>query len=90
MPINHYKCNECDFEEDYVESISVPKSMFHPEICPQCNTGKLEKVFDMNNGSGGFDIVGYCYMNEYGKHNWKKNLNLSDQAKVLAGEKDPY
>ena len=37
-----------------------------------------------------FDIIGYCYMNEYGKHAWKKNLSIAQQADVLTGKTDPY
>lgn len=90
MPINKYKCNECDFTDEYVESFSTSKENWHPENCPKCKEGKLEKVFDMAGGHGGFDIVGYCYMNEYGKHNWRPKMSKDDQAKVLSGKKDPY
>jgi putative FmdB family regulatory protein len=89
MPINRYNCDKCDFTEEYVESFSTSKENWHPENCPKCNEGKLEKVFDMN-GHGGFDIVGYCYNNIYGKKNWKKNLSQEDQIKVLKENKDPY
>jgi len=90
MPIFNYKCDstECDFKEEYIESFSIPKENWHPEICPKCNKGKLEKQFDLSGQS--FDLVGDCYLNTYGKHAWKKNMSASDQAKVLAGEKDPY
>jgi len=35
MPINKYKCNECDFTEEYVESFSTSKENWHPENCPK-------------------------------------------------------
>jgi hypothetical protein len=36
-----------------------------------------------------FDVPGgYDY--EYGKKAWKRNMSVSDQAKVLEGKKDPY
>jgi hypothetical protein len=90
MPINTYVCSECNFKEEYIESFSVTKDKWHPEVCPNCERGKLEKVFDMENGHGGFDIIGYCYNNVYGKKNWKKNLSQEDQVKVLTENKDPY
>ena len=90
MPTNTYKCPECDFKEEYIESFSTSKENWHPEICPKCNKGTLEKVFDMTNSRGGFDIIGSCYMNDYGKHAWKKNLGIEDQVKVLKENKNPY
>jgi len=90
MPINTYKCPVCGFKEEYIESFSVSKECQHPEKCPECNEAKLEKVFDMKGGHGGFDIIGDCYMNNWGKHAWKKNLSTDDQVKVLKENKDPY
>ena len=90
MAINTYKCTVCDFQEEYIESFSVDKENWHPENCPKCIGGTLEKIFDMTNSHGGFDIIGSCYLNTYGKHNWKARMSLDDQTKVLAGEKDPY
>lgn len=88
MSSNTYSCPSCSFKEEYFESISISKDQWHPEICPNCGKGKLEKVFDMK-GHGGFDVVGgYDY--QYGKKNWKKNLNDSDKAKVLSGKINPY
>lgn len=90
MPINKYKCLECDFIEEYVESFSTSKENWHPEICPKCNKGNLEKVFDMSDSHGGFDIIGSCYLNDYGKHAWKKRMNKEDQVKVLKDNRSPY
>jgi len=91
MPINTYKCDKCGFSDEYIESFSVSEDCKHPEKCPECKKGKMEKVFDMANGHGGFDIVGPgCYLNDYGKHAWKKNLSKEDQIKVLKDNKDPY
>lgn len=90
MPTNTYTCPECGFKDEYIEGDHVAKENWHPEVCPKCNKGKLEKVFDMSNSQGGFDIVGYCYTNVYGKHNWKKGKSQGEIAKILAGEKDPY
>lgn len=88
MPTYDYKCNECGFMDEYCTGQSVPKAMNPPEVCPKCGKGKLEKQFSVQGQS--FDIVGSCYMNDYGKHAWKKNMSLDDQAKVLTGNKDPY
>lgn len=90
MAINTYQCAECGFKEEYIESFSVSKDLWHPETCPKCNKGNMEKIFDMDDGKGGFDIIGECYMNRWGKHAWKSKMSLDDQAKVIAGEKDPY
>lgn len=91
MAINKYSCPDCGFIEEYIESFSVSKALWHPEVCPKCNKGKMEKVFDMKDGHGGFDIIGPgCWLNDHGKHAWKKNLSPEDQVKVLKDNKNPY
>jgi putative FmdB family regulatory protein len=90
MPINTYKCPKCNFKNEYVESFSTSKNQWHPEFCPECGKSKLQKVFDYENSHGGFDIIGSCYLNDYGKHAWKKRLSETDQVKVLKENKDPY
>ncbi len=89
MPTFDYGCSACGFTDEYCTHIPA---MRPPEMCPECGKEKLVKRFK---GSTGFDITGYCYANEYGKKNWKKNLSKADQAKVLAPDenghyKDPY
>lgn len=91
MAVNTYKCSQCGFQEEYIESFSVSKELWHPEVCPKCGRGNLEKVFDMVGGHGGFDCVGQgFYINDYGKKAWKQKMNESDKAKVLSGKKNPY
>lgn len=91
MAIHTYKCNECGFSNEYIESISVSPTMWHPEKCPECKTGKMEKVFDMAGHSIGIDFVGPgFYTNDWGIHAWKKRMSIDDQSKVLAGTKNPY
>lgn len=93
MPIRTYKCNdnECGFQDEYIESFSVSKDQWHPDICPKCGKTKLEQVFDLAGNSIGIDFIGSgFYINDYGKHAWKRNLSQDDQAKVIAGNKDPY
>ena len=90
MPIKSYKCDKCEFTEEYVESSSTSKECWHPENCPECKEGKLEKLFDMKDSRGGFDIVGSCYTNDFGRKAWKKNLSQEDQIKVLTQNKNPY
>jgi len=87
MPMFDYKCNECEFTEEYCVSPSVPKEMGPPEKCPKCGKGILEKIF--NPKSVSFDVIG-GYDQTYGKKAWKRNMSLDDQSKVLAGKKDPY
>jgi putative FmdB family regulatory protein len=89
MPIRDYQCNKCGFADEYIEGKQTSEEMQHPKICPKCGEGNMENVFDLN-GHGGFDIVGFCYMNTQGKHAWKKRMSVSDQAKVLEGKKNPY
>jgi len=86
--LDDYKCNECGFTDEY--STSIPSMMLPKDgICPECNKGVLERVYNFNGIS--FDLVGAgAFINDYGKHAWKKNLSAQDQAKVLTGEKDPY
>lgn len=91
MPTNTYKCSECDFQDEYVESFSTSRKNWHPEVCPQCNKGKLEKIFDMAGHSIGIDFVGPgFFINDSGKHNWRQGKSKDEISKVLAGEKDPY
>lgn len=90
MPNNTYSCSLCGFKEEYIESFSTSKESWHPEICPKCNKGKLEKIFDMTDSKGGFDIIGSCYINDYGKKNWKKHLSQEKQISVLSQNKNPY
>lgn len=86
MPIFDYTCNKCGYSEEIIVSPSV-KSVI-PDKCPECSVGVMEKQFSVSGQS--FDIIGSCYMNDYGKHAWKKRMSVSDQARVLSGEKDPY
>jgi len=91
MAINTYKCTVCDFQEEYIESTSVAKENWHPDHCPKCIGGTLEKIFDLAGHSIGIDFVGPgFYINDYGIHNYKARMSLDDQAKVMSGEKDPY
>lgn len=90
MPIFTFGCSACGFEEEYIESFSVSNELKHPKICPKCGKEKLQKIFDYSNSHGGFDIVGSCYTNDYGRKAWKRNLSREDQAKVLNREKNPY
>jgi len=83
-----YKCNKCGFTDEYCTSLSVPKKMNPPEICPKCGEGKMEKQLSLQGQS--FDLIGYCYENMYGKHAWKRNLTQTEQAEVISGKRDPY
>lgn len=88
MPTFDFRCTNCGFQEEYCTNASVPKDMRPPEICPKCKQGKMEKLFSVDGQS--FDIVGSCYLNDYGKHAWKKRMSAEEQSKVLSGEKNPY
>jgi len=83
-----YKCLTCNHVEETIEGATVSTENFKkPEICPKCQ-GKMEKSFSCAGQS--FDIVGYCYMNAYGKHNWKKGKSQKQIADVYAGTASPY
>lgn len=96
MPTNSYICKECGFIDEYIEGAQTSQENHHPEICPKCKKGKLEKIFDLAGSHGGFDIIGYCYENIYGKKNWKKGKTQNEIAKCLAPDpitgkfSDPY
>jgi putative FmdB family regulatory protein len=88
MPIFEYKCNECGWKDEYIESFSISKENFHPDICPNCKKGKMEKQFNADNQT--FDVKGGSSYHGSGKKNWRKNKSISDQADILNGKKDPY
>lgn len=87
MPTFNFKCKACGFQDEYCTNNSVPAEMRPPEYCPHCKTGKLEQQFSPQGQS--FDCPG-AYDYTYGKKAWKRNMSPSDQAKVIAGDKDPY
>lgn len=93
--MNDYKCNnkKCDFNDEYLDTPSCREDI--PEICPKCKKGKLVKQFP-DCSKTGFDFVGPgFYINDYGKHNWRKGKTAAEQAGYLVkGDdgkyKDPY
>ena len=88
MPTWDYLCDKCGYTNEYCTNASLPKEMKPPKKCPECGKGKMKKQFSVQGQS--FDIIGSCYMNDYGKHAWKKHMNDEDKSKVLTGEKNPY
>jgi putative FmdB family regulatory protein len=86
MPTYSHRCTDCGHFDDFVRySLSVFEENEVME-CPECKN----KTWKREIGSPAFDIVGYCYDNEYGKKNWKARLSTEQQAQVLAGERTPY
>ena len=100
MPMTDYICDTCGYANEYNNSETAPPSMKPPKNlkCPhsikktdkngktrnyKCK-GKLEAQFV---GATAFDIIGYCYENDYGKKAWKRNLSQSEQAQGLTGNK---
>jgi ssDNA-binding Zn-finger/Zn-ribbon topoisomerase 1 len=82
-----YICDKCNFTDEYSTNKSVPKDMQPPEKCPKCQEGTMIRQFSPSGQS--FDVIGgYDYT--YGKKAWKKNMNMEDQSKVMAGTKAPY
>jgi putative FmdB family regulatory protein len=88
MPIFEYKCNECGYVEEFIESFSVSKENFHPNECPKCQKGKLERQFNVDNQT--FDVKGGSSYHG-GKKDWKRNKTPDQIADVLADKnKNPY
>ncbi len=93
MAIQDYVClniNEKDSKKYCVFKIEVwehaPYNEKAPEKCPKCG-GKIERGIK----NSGIDFVGPgFYINDYGKHAYKKRMSISEQADVLTGNKDPY
>ncbi len=87
MPLIDYECNKCKHTIEILKSFSV-KSEKVPTKCPECKKGKMKKQFP---NRGYFDIVGFCYMNEHGKHAWKKGKTPAQVAEILMDpKKNPY
>ena len=83
MPTYDYECKKCGL---VFEAFNISYDLKNaPTECPECN-GEIIKLMS----APAFDIIGYCYMNEYGKHAWKKHMNKHEKAEVLRGVKDPY
>jgi len=91
MPNYDYKCNKCGFTDEYIIGKTMAEGK-EPDVCPKCNEGKMERQFSPTKAEA--DVIGgYDYI--YGKKNWKRNLSVADQAKVLSPDingnyKDPY
>lgn len=83
LPTYEYQCQKCNLEFEAFD-VKYDRSN-EPMECPECQ-GSIKKMMS----APSFDIIGYCYMNEYGKHAWKKNMSQTNQGHVLAGNKDPY
>lgn len=89
MPIFDYQCKKCEFKDEFIKSVSVPKELQPPEICPKCG-GEMVQLFTLNKTLE-FDLRGTgFYETEYGKKAWKRNLTTAQQADVLLGNRDPW
>ena len=83
-----YKCNKCNFQDEYSTAESVPKEMQLPEVCPKCKEGKMEMQWG-NMGKVSVDVKG-GYEYEYGKKA-RFHKDQSFHADVIANEKiNPY
>ena len=83
MPTFDFKCNKCDFKDEF--NTTIP-SMAPPDVCPKCSKGKLEKQFTTKGQS--FEVIG-GFEYQYGK----KARYFKDplfRAKAINGEVDPY
>jgi len=93
-----FKCSnaECQFIDEYIIGVSTPKTLEPPKECPKCKQGIMEKQFSSTSRVG-FDLVGAgFYVNDYGKHNWKKGKSAQEISTYLTPDretgryKDPY
>ena len=87
MPTYRHSCIKCKHTDDIMYSVRIFDENAIMD-CPECKEHTWERVFV---GTGAFRLDGEgWYVNDYGKHAWKKNLSMSDQADVLLDLKDPY
>jgi len=86
--IYDFKCDSCDFQDEFIVSLSLPKEMAVPEICPKCGKGKLEKIES-------FSVPKYR-LTEEGRKNWKQGKSAWEISEYLTPDphtgnyKDPY
>lgn len=86
MPNYDHKCTECGHKDDAYYAVTKLEENSVLE-CPSC----LSKSFERVMSAPAFDCVGAgFYINDSGKKAWKKNMNTTQQASVLAGESSPY
>lgn len=84
MPTFDYKCCDCGKTVEIITTIKKP-----PKKCEVCG-GKMEKLFSPNENIG-IDFIGSgFYINDHGKHNWKKGKSDSEIADILNSDKSPY
>ena len=50
MPNYIYKCNQCDFRDNIIMSISQYKSTNNIHLCNECKDGDMSRVFGANRG----------------------------------------
>lgn len=85
-----YTCDKCGHEDDYHVTTAHDVGRLPEDMkCPKCGDGNLVRDYIKSLEGQSFDIIGYCYTNEYGKKNFKK-LPPGEYAKILTGERNPY
>lgn len=85
MPNYRHVCSKCGEAGDELYPLRLFDENASME-CPKCG----EKTYSREMSAPAFDILGYCYENEYGKKAWKKNMSQAQQAEVIAGNASPY
>lgn len=84
MPTIDYKCTSCGKIIEVITTIEKP-----PKFCENCGS-KMKKEFSPNKNLG-IDFIGPgFYINDHGKHNWKKGKSDSEIADILNSNKSPY
>ena len=85
-----YICDKCWHEDDYHVTTAHDVGRLPDDLkCPKCGEGNLVRDFLKSCENVSFDIVGYCYQNEYGKKAFHR-LPPGEYAKILTGERNPY
>ena len=83
MPNYYYTCSACQFEGVN----NTPLKDFDNILeCPECGESSYIRQFSPGMA---FEIHGYCYMNHYGKKNWRAKGD-DYVASVLNSEREPY
>ena len=86
MPIYTHECDECGNHDAFLYNMSEMDEKAIIE-CPKCGKHTFKRVMSVC----GFDCVGNgFYCNDYGKKAWKKNLSVTEQARVIAGDREAY
>ncbi len=88
MPLNDYKCIDCGHKDTELQNYKDGELTPKITECPKCKSKQYNKLFP---NSFSFDLIGPgFYINDHGKHNWKKGKSDTQISDVIGGDVDPY